>query len=108
MKYIKSIWNSSGEFSYLDYYELGDGNFDKRKVCFYRDGKITAANEEGGYLGEEIGQKPFYESEKEWKEIKSDPEFVITEITKEEFEVEWNKAISQPGFELVPYKWLEN
>jgi hypothetical protein len=27
--------------------------------------------------------------------------------TKEEFEAEWQKAISQPGFELKPYSWLE-
>ncbi len=111
MKYVKTIWNGKsvdgkyiGRYTYFSKIDMSDGTEDM-KVVYYPDGQIKAADSMGGYLGEEITEgKLFIES---ISELNDPPELITTEITKEEFEVEWNKAISQPGFELVPYEWLE-
>lgn len=110
MEYLKTIWNEksvSGEnlgqqiiFSKID---LSD-NWEDKRVIYYPDGTIKAADSKGGYLGEEIADGPI---PKTLEEMNNPPELITTEITKEEFEAEWQKAISQPGFELKPYGWLE-
>lgn len=111
MKYIRTIWNEksvegkdTGRYIYFSKINISDRTEDM-KVVYYPDGQIKAANSTSGYLGEEIAEGPLWT--KSIDELNQPPELITTEITKEEFESEWNKAISQPGFKLTPYAWLK-
>lgn len=113
MKYIKSTYPDYGNdenkklihFSEVNIIDKGEN----RRVIVYPNGKIKLANVNSGYDGEEISHGYVYENDL-LLELNNFPEIVTIQIQKEEFEIEWQKAISQPGFKLEPYpeeEWIE-
>ncbi len=105
MKYIKVDWKSTDvDDPSKIYYEVDDKLLNTRIITFSK-GLVKVANEEAGFAGQEIAEGPLWVISID--ELNNPPELVTIEISKEEFETEWQKATSQPGFELKPYEWLE-
>lgn len=94
------ISDNQGDLQYpTDYYlEITSDFNENRRVTSYKDGTVKAADETGGFKGEELAHGKIVSSTLE--EFNNPPKTSLEEITKEDFEAEWQKAISQPGFEL--------
>ncbi len=89
MKYIKVKWIHQSNGDPIDLYgEIGDDMYEVRKVEVFGDGSLGYADEKNQSKDTILGGIPI-----SYEEIKSQPEFRLTEIAKEEFEVLWNKAI---------------
>jgi hypothetical protein len=104
MKYLKSIINDESYDKDLPnkfYYEIGDDLYNTRIVTHYLSGLVKVANEQGGFQGEILAEGPVWQNSID--DLNDHPKIITAEITKEEFEKEWQKAMSQPGFELKPY-----
>ena len=86
---------------YID--EIDDGGNTSRTIRVYKNGETTCATWEGGYKSEWFESTNYYSDEANIKILKEDKEMVFFEITKEDFEREWGKVISEPGFKLRPY-----
>lgn len=102
LKYIH-ISDNQDDLKYpTDYYLEVTVDFNEnRRVTHYKDGSIKAADEKGGFEGEELAHGKIVADSLE--EFNNPPKTSVEEITKEKFESEWQKAISQPDFELKPY-----
>lgn len=92
MQYMKVEWihNFSDE-PYLIYGELTSALEEIRKVEVFKDGRMGYASINGlEYL--------IFSSECNWstkEEIESDPQFIVEQITKTEFEDIWERAVHQ-------------
>lgn len=108
LKYYRCEWKNidvKGDNKGLYVYFFEVNTYDKsdiRRVVYYPDSTIRAADFAGGYMGEQITPSSMYE-ENLIEEFNKTPNSEAKEITKPDFEREWNKAISQPGFYLKPY-----
>lgn len=90
MNYIKVVWNQSNkDYPVLIYSELEDDQYESRKIEKYIDGSYGYAfnNHEINDSGLSKCAVPSIEK------IAEDSEFEPFEITKEEFEEVWHKAI---------------
>ena len=87
--YLKTVWKHSFPDEPVEIFsEIAPDRREVRVVEFYAGGKMGCAS-----LGSELG--PTQLSEKpipEVAEIAADPQFMPTEITKDEFEEAWAKA----------------
>lgn len=91
MIYSKCKWiHESKEDPILIYSEIGSDRYETRKVEVFRNGFLGYADSNRKSPNTGLGTMPF----PGFKEINNDPEFEITEITKEEFEDTWQKALS--------------
>jgi len=105
IKYIKTIWNekdvNANELgTYIYFSEINmDNKTENKRVVYYPNGLIKAANEFGGYLGEEISHGNIFK-ESLLEELNDGPDLETSEISREEFDLEWEKAVSQPGFSI--------
>jgi len=90
MRYIDVNWtHETDEYPYRLVSEIGENQFEVRKLEFFRNGKIGFAssvrNTENTMLG--IVEAPPLE------EINSDNEFQGKNISKQEFELIWQKYV---------------
>lgn len=91
MKYVHVEWLTKRlDVATSMYYEIRSDGFESRKVEIYPDGKTDLASED-------------FESDKTWlshekfpsiEEINEDTQFKANLISKDEFETQWNKALS--------------
>ena len=90
MRYIKVKWiHSSSKNPIWLYSELDDDRWEVRKVEIYPDGIIDYAGPNGETGSTLLGIVPVPLLE----EINTDPEFIGNEITADEFENIWKKAL---------------
>lgn len=87
MQYIDVQWfHESTQHPIRLASELDDERFERRKLEFFQDGKVSAANREHSSGDTRLGEAPVPTLEK----INHDPQF-RAEITGEEFELLWDK-----------------
>ncbi|MDC1142306.1 hypothetical protein OAU50_04385 [Planctomycetota bacterium] len=92
MQYIKVICSHKvPEDPILLFSELDDERWELRKIEIYQDGKVDYAGE--GIVSGDIGLS--LEPIPELHEIAEQSQFQPTEITAEEFESEWTKALNK-------------
>lgn len=109
-KYVVIYWKNRSPNDYLlEFSEISENCNVKRTIRYYLD-KVKVADENGGYLGEWYENTDIGLSVSEFiEDLKSNKEFVLVESFKEEFEKEWLRVISQPGFYIKPYsEYTEN
>ena len=91
MKYIKIEWiHNVADEPVLLYSELDENNFEIRKVEIYSSGKRGYASKDKSVEGTELG----LEKLPGFEEIKSDPQFKLTEVDKSDFESIWDEVVS--------------
>ena len=90
-RYIKVLWkNSMIDEPIRVFSELDSENWETRKVEIYRDGSQGYADQTRECRSMGLGQIPFPPNEV----IAAQPEFEIWDITREEFETEWQSALA--------------
>ncbi|HTB62609.1 MAG TPA: hypothetical protein VK737_03390 [Opitutales bacterium] len=93
MKYIKVKWqHNSPDDPVWIYSELDDQRWEVRKIEIFPDGQYGFASRKQSTLETWLGVIPVPANE----EIAKHHEFQLTEISLDEFEVEWTKAKKQP------------
>jgi len=86
MKYIAAQWlHSNSEYPIHFYSELDENRTELRKIEVYKDGSFGYASKDESFGGTELGLEPL----PELSEIAEDPEFVIAEISSDEFDKLW-------------------
>lgn len=91
MTYLKVIWIHSFEDEPTELYsELDKNGWEVRKIEVYRDGSFGIATKEKSFGGTELSLEPLPNVE----EIRKDPQFLPTEISKNEFEEIWNQYLA--------------
>jgi hypothetical protein len=91
MKYIKVFWkHTHPDEPVLLYSELDGDHWEIRKVEIFRHGGIGYASRTDSTGPTRLGIEPIPSLSK----IASDPEFDPIEITEEEFEKVWRRAVS--------------
>jgi hypothetical protein len=90
MRYIKVEWHHDhNDMPILLYSELDEERWEVRKVEVFRGGSLGYAGHFGSHGPTMLGLVPV----PPLAEIASSPEFKPTEITNEEFEEVWRRAI---------------
>ena len=89
MRYQRVLWRHSFPTEPVVLYsECDDQGWEVRKVEVFADGTMTFAGEQESTGSTGLGEVPV----PPLAEIAKDPQFEPTAITKEEFEVIWDKA----------------
>lgn len=92
MTYFKVRWLHQFETEPIILLSELDGNrLEVRKIEIFRDGRLGYASENIHSEGTMLGELPIPPAE----EITNDPQFVIENLTKAEFETAWENATSQ-------------
>jgi hypothetical protein len=68
--------------------EIGDDDYERRKVDVYRDGRLDYADENASTGTTELGDQkvsPLHE-------INADDDFTATQVTRSEFDAIWHEA----------------
>ncbi len=92
MRYICVKWkHERDDEPVLLYSELGPDSFEERKVEVFRDGRMGFAGNSKEVGSTALGEKPVPSLD----EIGRDPQFEATQISRDEFEAIWSRAISQ-------------
>ncbi len=87
--YIYSKWKNNPPDSPAEFYsELDPNRYETRKVEIFNNGKMGYASSHTATPGTRLGITPVPQI----SEIRSQPEFDIKEITKNDFEKKWNEA----------------
>ncbi len=93
MEYIKVKWiHSFLDEPVLLYSEIDEQRWELRSVEVFADGRIGYANGEISTETTGLSEDPI----PQLKDIAADPEFQPEEISKDEFEVVWAKALAGP------------
>ncbi|WP_040785980.1 DUF6881 domain-containing protein [Nocardia pneumoniae] len=93
MRYVKVTWHHDFPDEPIHYFhEVGEDNYETRRVQTYRDGHTEWADETHETPTAGVAEIPIAPIE----EITSQPEFDAEEITQEEFEQQWTKARQTP------------
>jgi hypothetical protein len=90
MQYCKCRWiHENDDEPVLIYIEMNADRLEVRKVEEYADGRLDYADKdhETGSTGHGFEPIPSFEK------INADPEFDLVEITKDEFDVIWQRAL---------------
>ena len=84
MKYIKLNWkHDSKEYPVMIFSEISDDGYENRKVEVFLDGQSEYADKNTNPQNKTVlGDQPM----PSFEEINKNPEFEVTEITKEDFE----------------------
>jgi hypothetical protein len=86
MTYIRVVWKHSFEDQpILLFSELDDDRWETRKVEVFRDGRVAYADGKSEFGGAVLGEKRVPPQ----SEIASDPQFLPSEITRDDFEIIW-------------------
>ena len=92
MNYIKVKWiHSFPDMPVWMYIELDEERWEQRKVEVFADGHIGYADDESATEPTGLGEDPVPSI----TEISADSQFLPEEITKEEFEIMWSKALKR-------------
>jgi uncharacterized protein DUF6881 len=90
MNYIRVAWHHSfPDEPIVLYSEMNEERWEVRKVDIFRDGPPGIASATLSTRDAMLGEKPIPPT----SEIASDPQLKPSEITKEEFEEVWSRAI---------------
>ena len=90
MNYIKVKWvHSFRDEPVFLYSELDEGRWEIRKVEVFSDGRMGYADSRRTSGGTKLGKEPVPSI----LEIGTDPQFEPMEVTKDEFETIWSKAV---------------
>ena len=96
MRYILVKWeNESVGDPDLIYIEINSYFWEQRKVEIFRDGRIGYADENEEVGSSMLAIEPWDDLDK----IAHEPEFEIKEISREEFEIVWQRAKGMAIFE---------
>lgn len=88
--YIYSKWIKAPHGQPTEFYSELDGRrFETRKIEIYGKSKIGYASAKGATHGTRLGIEPVPSIE----EIRSQPEFTVKEITKDEFDHKWKELV---------------
>lgn len=91
MSYMHVKWIHSMRSEPVDIYsELDPDRWEKRKVELYADGRMGFADNNHSVEGSRLSIEPLPLAQ----EIAAAPQFIPTEISKEEFEIVWATALS--------------
>jgi hypothetical protein len=90
MRYISVEWPPDDpELSIRCHLEIDDDHMEVRKIEVYMDGAIRRASKDHSEGNTELSWEPTPPNE----EIAADPQFVLREITAEEFEALWSGLV---------------
>lgn len=93
MRYMKVLWrHNDSDMPVVLYSEIGDDDMECRKVDIFSDGTYGYAGETISTWTTWLGEVPIPSV----PEIAKNPEFEPVEISREEFESIWAKAMSGP------------
>lgn len=88
MRYIKVDWKHDVAGDPVTIFsELNDQLWEQRKIEVFRDGRLGYADEDEEVGGSMLGIEPWPDLEALGRE----PEFVIEDISKDEFESRWSQ-----------------
>jgi hypothetical protein len=91
MKYLRVAWlHKNVDYPIVLYSEVDDEHWETRKAEVYADGRIGFAPPDDEALGTMLSVEPIPSIE----EIRLDPEFESSWISKEEFEAIWIRKVS--------------
>jgi len=91
MEYLKVSWiHEDDNFPILLYSELDDERYEVRKIEIYRNGSFGLASLNYEYNGSMLGAGAVPDT----TEINKEPEFIVHETSKEEFEEVWMRYTS--------------
>jgi hypothetical protein len=91
MRYVRVAWKHVfPDDPILIYSELDDDRWEVRKVEVFRDGALGYASAKGSSRSLGLGLEPYPPLE----EIAGDPQFEPVEITRQEFEDIWLRALT--------------
>jgi hypothetical protein len=91
MDYWKVIWHHDFDTEPVVLYnEIGEDGYEVRKVDEYCDGRLAWADETREVDGTRLGEIPVGPIE----DVQAQAEFSAFVITKEQFEVMWDRATS--------------
>ena len=91
MEYLKVSWiHEDDNFPILLYSELDEERYEVRKIEIYRNDLFGLASLNCEYNGSILGAGPVPDT----TEINKEPEFIVHETTKEEFEEVWMRYTS--------------
>jgi hypothetical protein len=97
MIYLKCRWKHSiPDEPTLLYSELDDERWERRKVEIFADGRARYADRHQESGDTRLGLVPV----PTLADIAADPQFDPAEVSKEEFELVWNDAVSRSGTTL--------
>ncbi|WP_433523839.1 DUF6881 domain-containing protein [Nocardia pseudovaccinii] len=89
MRYVKVAWHHDFEDEPVEYFhEVGDDNWETRRVQVYRDGHVEWADETDETATAGVAEVPIAPIE----EIAQQPEFEAEEISRGQFEREWSRT----------------
>lgn len=89
MKYIKVEWIHNYEDEPTTFYsEIDEHRFEKRQISIFRDGSAFISTESNNFGGPGLSPLAIPSMD----EISSEPEFIPTEISEEEFNKTWRIA----------------
>ncbi|MEU7765081.1 hypothetical protein AB0B25_08155 [Nocardia sp. NPDC049190] len=89
MRYVKVTWHHDFDDEPVYYFhEVGDDNYETRRVQTYRDGHSEWADETHETASAGVAEIPIAPPE----EIAGQPEFEAVHISQEEFEQQWVRA----------------
>ena len=94
MMYIKVKWvnNFPGEPGVI-YSEMNDERWERRKIEVFPDGSVIRADPLHSVGATRLAEEPLPSND----EIVKDPQFILEEISRREFEELWCRAISDPN-----------
>ncbi|SFW85461.1 DUF6881 domain-containing protein [Chitinophaga sancti] len=88
MRYLKVKWiHDEIDDPVLIYSEIGDDDYEQRKIEVYPDNSFGLASLDFEFGGSGLGDAPVPGT----KEIEADPQFLPVEISMEEFERIWKE-----------------
>lgn len=104
--YIKSVYpdyrfNESKNMVHYSEVNIED-RFEERRIIKYSNGLYGVANSFGSFNDEVLTHGHLFEDNL-MLELNNPPEITTEEISLNDFENEWNKVVSLPGFYLKPY-----
>ncbi|WP_327097062.1 hypothetical protein OIE68_45595 [Nocardia vinacea] len=89
MRYVKVTWHHDFDDEPVEYFhEVGDDNWETRRVQVYRDGHLEWADETHETATAGVAEIPIAPIE----EIAAQPEFDAEEISQDQFERQWSQA----------------
>ncbi|MBO2945983.1 hypothetical protein JJQ72_18545 [Paenibacillus sp. F411] len=90
MQFLKIEWiHEIADEPYIIYAELDDVGYENRKIEIYKNGRIGYATQSSEFGGSILSEQPYPAVE----EIAANSEFILVQISKEEFESIWNENV---------------
>jgi hypothetical protein len=89
VRYQRVTWHHDrGDEPLVLWSEIGDDEYERRRVDVYRDGRLDFADENASTGTTQLGDQKM----PALHEINADDEFTATEVTRSEFDAIWRQA----------------